>query len=497
VLVIALFYTSAISWTALVGAGLVLLALFALNRAGARRTVTYALLGVVLWVFMLKSDVHATVAGVLLALTVPARTRISETQFLAAAEASLADFRAADEPGTSVLTNRGHQDARQRRVARRHRLHDVALHCRPRVHRFGDPQHREAWYPWRVGHRRCGWVPAAPYGSPCEVHRTMMHEDSRLSHEARRNRSAPLRGSLPHAERGPARVTGRRLLIVADVDGTLLDAHGRAPLSAQMLRARLHGIADAHETTCTLAFASSRTLVELVVLQRALGLRGACIAEDGAVLAIDVPDLPLAHPLARTGQSWRAGRRTLRVWNLGDPASALRDAFGPFIASYELDMTNLRMMSTLGFRSRAAIRRALTKREASVLLDVAGADPTTLTRLQQVVTAAGAHLHRGGRWHTLTRGAGKGAAVSLLRSIVSGGSEPGVVRVVGIGNEENDVTLLASADIGFAIHNAVGGTHPALAVVDRTIPLTAVGTAGFVEMLDRLVAMPLFGSDER
>ena len=113
VLVIALFYTSALDWGALAGAAVVLAALLGLNRAGARRPLTYALLGAVLWLLVLASGVHATIAGVLLAMTIPARTRINEVQFLDRAEASLADFRAADEPGTTVLTNRGHQEAIQ------------------------------------------------------------------------------------------------------------------------------------------------------------------------------------------------------------------------------------------------------------------------------------------------------------------------------------------------------------------------------------------------
>jgi NhaA family Na+:H+ antiporter len=113
VLVIAFFYTGALDWGALGGAAAVLAVLFGLNRAGARRPLTYALLGVALWLFVLASGVHATIAGVLLALAVPARTRIREDEFLARAEASLAEFRAADEPGTTVLTNRGHQEALQ------------------------------------------------------------------------------------------------------------------------------------------------------------------------------------------------------------------------------------------------------------------------------------------------------------------------------------------------------------------------------------------------
>jgi Na+:H+ antiporter, NhaA family len=73
VLIIALFYTAALSLPMLCGAAVTLAALAGLNRAGTRRLLPYLVLGVVLWVFVLQSGVHATVAGVLLALTIPLR----------------------------------------------------------------------------------------------------------------------------------------------------------------------------------------------------------------------------------------------------------------------------------------------------------------------------------------------------------------------------------------------------------------------------------------
>ena len=74
VLVIAFFYSAALDWAAVGGATLVLAALATLNAVGVRRAYLYALVGVVLWLFVLHSGVHATIAGVLLAFTVPLRT---------------------------------------------------------------------------------------------------------------------------------------------------------------------------------------------------------------------------------------------------------------------------------------------------------------------------------------------------------------------------------------------------------------------------------------
>jgi NhaA family Na+:H+ antiporter len=82
VLVVALFYTDKIVWASLGVAALALVGLFILNRIGARRTHPFAILGVILWLAFLKSGVHATVAGVLLALTIPATTVIDRKGYL-------------------------------------------------------------------------------------------------------------------------------------------------------------------------------------------------------------------------------------------------------------------------------------------------------------------------------------------------------------------------------------------------------------------------------
>ncbi len=71
--VIALFYTSKISFTALVIAGTALLLLFFINKKGVVNNTLYFLVGTILWTALLKSGVHATLAGVITALFIPVR----------------------------------------------------------------------------------------------------------------------------------------------------------------------------------------------------------------------------------------------------------------------------------------------------------------------------------------------------------------------------------------------------------------------------------------
>lgn len=71
IVIIAIFYSGDLSALALVLAGVALVVLFLMNRRGVTRIAAYVVVGVALWVFVLKSGVHATLAGVALAFAIP------------------------------------------------------------------------------------------------------------------------------------------------------------------------------------------------------------------------------------------------------------------------------------------------------------------------------------------------------------------------------------------------------------------------------------------
>jgi len=105
VLVIAIFYTDNLSYEAVIAASILLSLLITLNRAGIRQPMPYFVLGVLLWFALLKSGVHATLAGVLTAFTIPAHPKYDPARFSELVKKLMARFDASLKSDKNIMTN--------------------------------------------------------------------------------------------------------------------------------------------------------------------------------------------------------------------------------------------------------------------------------------------------------------------------------------------------------------------------------------------------------
>jgi len=106
IIVIAFFYTEKLHVQALFIGLFVLLVMFGLRRIGISRTIVYVVLGVVFWIAIQRSGVHATIAGVILGFMIPTSPRLSLHQFEEIGADMIHRFRAARAEGDMATANR-------------------------------------------------------------------------------------------------------------------------------------------------------------------------------------------------------------------------------------------------------------------------------------------------------------------------------------------------------------------------------------------------------
>lgn len=130
IVVLAIFYpTHALHFDMLLYAAIVVLLLVALNRNRVNNPVMYLIPGMFLWYFIFQSGIHATIAGVVLALTIPSKTVINEVRFSVSIKYWLEKFKQVSNSEVEVLANPEQQ----------HILHQMEKNVKnmsPLMHKF-------------------------------------------------------------------------------------------------------------------------------------------------------------------------------------------------------------------------------------------------------------------------------------------------------------------------------------------------------------------------
>ncbi len=119
VIVIALFYTGDVSWINVAVGGGLLAVLAIANRIGIVHTMFFALVGAAVWLAFLQSGIHATVAGILIAATIPPRVQIDTVDFLERGRSLLRRFEIGGASGPDVPPSNLQRAA----------VHDLELAC--------------------------------------------------------------------------------------------------------------------------------------------------------------------------------------------------------------------------------------------------------------------------------------------------------------------------------------------------------------------------------
>ena len=269
------------------------------------------------------------------------------------------------------------------------------------------------------------------------------------------------------------------ILLASDVDGTfwspglpmtaLCEAYHRRPRRVEVL------------------FASSRTVAELAFLAQVLQADCDFIAENGAVAVTHDADVArhlVGAERARVGD----GHAFVAVW--ADESARVRRAVLEARARHRAPVRLLEELEPAA-RERLVgtddeVGRACSRRASVLVRAERGA---ALKSWIRELRRSGHHVASGGRWLAVWRGASKGQALSrYLHARKLAGRAPAVVAAIGDG--ENDVSLLQSAALRFAVPRRDGTVHPALRGLGHVCIASHVGTAGWCEVVSSLGGMP-------
>ena len=267
------------------------------------------------------------------------------------------------------------------------------------------------------------------------------------------------------------------LIIVTDLDGTLLDSktYDVGPARDVLVRVTQAGI--------PLVLCSSKTRAEIEALQKRLAIHHPFIAENGGAIVAPLGYFDRVPPDAAID----GGRF---VWPLGRPyqevVRALREVAAEARVQYVgfSDMTVGDVAEECGLPVLDAQLAKL--REFDEPFRLLDPDPTLRSRFLKALHRRGLKAVSGGRFDHVTGDADKGKAVVALRTLIP--DRIGPVVLAGLGDGFNDVSMLREVDLPVIVRSEMNGaTGRMLRKVPTAHVTDACGPAGWAEAVTSLL----------
>ena len=270
----------------------------------------------------------------------------------------------------------------------------------------------------------------------------------------------------------------RRLVIVSDVDGCLVDHTTYAHDAAAPAIARLKAAG------VPLVLSSSKTRAELELLQEELGLTTPFVAENGGALYVPAGSFPFAIPAATDVAGYE-------VLAFGRPHDVVIEILVTTAARLGIEILTFNGMSVQAVAEDCGLSLAQARlaklREFDEPYRVLDTNPTARARLCRALRSAGLRCSTGGRYDHVVAGTDKGAPVPSLRRLYS--LAFGQITIVGFGDSLNDLELLNAVDIPVVVRNTASGSADLLLRGVRGATVTSTeGPAGWCEAVINLLA---------
>lgn len=236
----------------------------------------------------------------------------------------------------------------------------------------------------------------------------------------------------------------QRTVIVTDLDGTLLD---RDTYSYQKALPALNA---AQSEDIPVVFCSSKTQAEQMIYREMLDIHDPFIVEDGGALLVENGYFTSNPAFHRTVDNFR-------VVELGTPYDTIRQVVemvrsetGIGLKGYG-DMTPPEVAEVTGL-DREAAALAMKRKYQETLVSVH--PPNELETITSAFAQHGLRLTKGGRFLAVSGRHDKGAAVDVLKALYL--REFGGVRIVGLGDSHNDLSMLAAVDMPVLVQKGPG-----------------------------------------